>query len=83
MLSSSRYHGKFRIVVVLLILLIHQCVLNVFVSGKVICDDTTGKCEISCERHCDGPDEKNVDSNGNGIPGTLGCSNNPLSSTHS
>jgi hypothetical protein len=41
----------------------------VVVSGTYICDNVLGDCHVTCERHCDRPDEKNVDSNGDGLAG--------------
>jgi hypothetical protein len=39
------------------------------VEGTLICDNKSGNCVVACDRHCDFPNEKNVDSNGDGIPG--------------
>jgi hypothetical protein len=39
------------------------------VSGKYICDDL-GDCRVTCERHCnEEAPERDVDSNGDGVPG--------------
>jgi hypothetical protein len=37
--------------------------------GTIICEDNNESCKEICDRHCDYPEEKNVKSNGAGLPG--------------
>lgn len=37
-------------------------------TGTIVCNDEND-CKEKCDRHCDFPIERNVDSNGKGLPG--------------